>query len=246
MVTKERLCSPIPTTSSSLPHTHAATGNKTVTYDFAPIISQEGCLYFTLEQRKEAKTINLSCAELNVGSAPTQLCVPLMSAEHGLPAKLLSPKCDCALEAYFGPSQRQEGNGRNVNHPKASPELPSAAVTRSCARSWSIFFHPSAARSKRFEDVYQFCWLLSKIIAIAHFSEPEHLAFSLPAFTAQLTHLRRKNQVRFYLGEFPREWKLHILANAAQNWRNPWLGRKVPWDTTTWSSSFTSPSTIDM
>lgn len=108
----------------SLPHTHAATGNKTVTYDFAPIISQEGCLYFTLEQRKGAKTINLSCAELNVGSAPAQLCVPLMSAEHSLPAKLLGPKCGCALEAYFGPLQRQEGNGRNVNHPKASPELP--------------------------------------------------------------------------------------------------------------------------
>lgn len=102
-------------------HTHTATGNKTVTYDFAPIISQEGCLYFTLEQRKEAKTINLSCAELSMGSTSTQLCVPPMSVEYGLPAKLLSPKGDCALEAYFGPLQSQGRNRRNVNHPKASP-----------------------------------------------------------------------------------------------------------------------------
>lgn len=63
MVTKEWLCSPVPSTSSSLPHTHTATGNKTVTYDFAPIISQEGCLDFPLEQRKEAKTINVSLVQ---------------------------------------------------------------------------------------------------------------------------------------------------------------------------------------
>lgn len=75
MVTKEWLCSPVPSTSSSLPHTHTATGNKTVTYDFAPIISQEGCLDFPLEQRKEAKTINVSLvqsgawAPLGLGSA---------------------------------------------------------------------------------------------------------------------------------------------------------------------------------
>lgn len=80
MVTKEWLCSPVPSTSSSLPHTHTATGNKTVTYDFAPIISQEGCLDFPLEQRKEAKTINVSLvqsgawAPLGLRSASPRAC----------------------------------------------------------------------------------------------------------------------------------------------------------------------------
>lgn len=119
MVTKEWLCSPVPSTSSSLPHKHTATGNKTVTYDFAPIISREGCLDFPLEQRKEAKTINVSLvqswawAPLGLGSAcPLSLWNILYLPNSS------APMWWWPWRFFLGPSQSQ--GRRNVDHPKVS------------------------------------------------------------------------------------------------------------------------------
>lgn len=94
--------------------------------------------------------------------------------------------------SLFWPLATSGGKWEERESPKGLSRTSPPAVTRSCAWSWSIFFHPSAVSPKRSEDVYQFCWLLSKIIAIAQFWEPERSAFSLPASAAQLTHLRRK------------------------------------------------------
>lgn len=150
---------------------HTATGNKTVTYDFAPIISQEGCLYFTLEQRKEAKTIKLSRrAERGLHVARPR--VPLVSAESAGPAKPPGPTRDRDPHAYFGPSQSQGRNRRDVNHPKASPSL--FLHKRNMifhAEPMDVFPAPriSTVKFRCLEGVYQFWWLWSKIIRVSNF-----------------------------------------------------------------------------
>lgn len=136
MVTKEWLCSPVPSTSSSLPHTHTATGNKTVTYDFAPIISQEGCLDFPLEQRKEAKTINVSLVQswawaplgLRSASPPSLwniLYLPNSSA----------PNVKVTLGLFLAPLTVRGGREQRGAPKGFSSSNPTASV----GQSWSIF-----------------------------------------------------------------------------------------------------------
>lgn len=163
MVTKEWLCSAVPSTSSSLPHTHTATGNKTVTYDFAPIISREGCLDFPLEQRKEAKTINVSLVQ-SWAWAPLGLS---SASPPSLWNILYLPNCSTlnvmvTLGLVFGPSRSQ---GRNVDHPKVSPLLLLLQPNRICQAELSDVFpvqQLSAVKSKCSKDMLQFFWLLSK------------------------------------------------------------------------------------
>lgn len=121
-----------PAPPSSLPHTHTATGNKTVTYDFAPIISQERVPRFSPGAKERGQNNQrLSCAELSLGSTWTPLCVPPEPLEYSLPAKLLSPKCDGHPGAFFfGPSQSQgrEERGSPKGFPSTNPtDLPGRA-----------------------------------------------------------------------------------------------------------------------
>lgn len=60
-----------------------------------------------------------------------------------------------------------------------------------------------------------FCQKLSQFVI----SESQNILlypYQLSLYTA-MTHLRRKSQVRFYLGALPREWKSHILVSPPQN-----------------------------
>lgn len=45
-----------------------------------------------------------------------------------------------------------------------------------------------------FKDMYQFRWLLSKIITISHFWKPEHSALPLPAFTVHCNEASQKEK----------------------------------------------------
>lgn len=161
MVTKEWLCSPVPSTSSSLPHTHTATGNKTVTYDFAPIISREGCLDFPLEQRKEAKTIKVSLvqswawAPLGLGSAS-----PLSLWNILYLPNTSDPVWWWPWRVFFWPLSKPGEEERGS--PKG---LPSTSPTGSARQSWSIFSQRSNFllwKSKGSKDRFKFFWLFVK------------------------------------------------------------------------------------
>lgn len=104
----------------------------------------------------------LSCAELSLGSTWTRLRVPPEPVEYSLPAKLLSPKRDGDPGAFFGPSQSQGGTWITQRFLFHQPN--------GVCQAELIDIFPvqklSAVKSKGSKDVFEFFWLLSKMIPI--------------------------------------------------------------------------------